>query len=148
MTTQQERAAELLRQVRETVEFWTPDESVATAAEMPMLNAWYALRDKLDAHIRALAAQEQPAAVAWAIYWRSGGLSSVTAVEPSPDNLYRGSDDEQYAVPLYAHPAAPQAAPQERTGSEACSMCRGVGSHGEPPAYCQWCKGTGKEPWA
>lgn len=25
-----------------------------------------------------------------------------------------------------------------------CGICRGVGSHGEPPIHCRWCKGTGK----
>ena len=25
-----------------------------------------------------------------------------------------------------------------------CPMCRGVGSHGEPPIYCKFCNGTGK----
>lgn len=42
----------LLVDARAEVEFWTPDESNATASEADHLNRWYSLRDRIDAAMR------------------------------------------------------------------------------------------------
>lgn len=49
---------DLLKLARNTVEFWTPDESVAGPGEMDMLNAWYALRDRIDCALAAATGEQ------------------------------------------------------------------------------------------
>lgn len=43
----------LLREARDELEFWTPDESLATADESEALNNYYALRDRIAAELAA-----------------------------------------------------------------------------------------------
>jgi hypothetical protein len=47
-----ERLRALLQASRNTLELWTPDESNASSTELALLNAWYALRGRIDAALR------------------------------------------------------------------------------------------------